>query len=174
MKKLENSKIQKISDQANLNPFIGAIIAANVYDYVYGSKAMQILERSNASKTSAEYVKCSRMKAEALKFFKSDWFVTLTSGKITADYIIEKCNQAIALDKYGTIRATTKSGRVKDYKYVFCFETLTETELAGFKEILNEEEYKKLESKFKRNIPIKKNIATRMADWAETMVINNL
>ncbi len=174
MKKLENSKIQKISDQANLTPFIAAIIAAHVYDYVYGAKAMQQITKEGGKTTSKEYILCSRMKSEALKFFKSDWFIELTSGKVDGEYLIEKCEQAVALEKYGTIKRATASGRMKEYKYVFCFETLTAAELEAFKDVLEEPEYKKLEMKFKHNVQIKKNIAQRMSTWAEKLIINTL
>ena len=42
------------------------------------------------------------------------------------------------------------------------------------KGVLDKDEYKKLERKFKNNVPIKKNIAQRMSAWAERLVLNTL
>lgn len=156
------------------NPLIAAIIAAHVYDYIYGSKAVQQLELEGVSKKNIEYIKGTRMRTNGLTFLQSEWFVELVSDKIDAEYIVGKCDQAIASKKYGTVKRRLDSGKTKEYKYVFCFETLTEDELEAFKEILDKDEYKKLERKFKNNVPIKKNIAQRMSAWAERLVLNAL
>lgn len=167
-------KTQRIHEEADLAPFIAALIASNVYDYVYGSKAIQQIKKESEDTTSREYVTHSRMKNEALSFFKSGWFTELTLNKVDAEYLIEKCDQAVALEKYGTIKRKLDSGKTKQYKYVFCFETLTEDELKAFKGVLDKEDYKKLETKFKNNIPVKKNIALRMFTWAERLVLDTL
>lgn len=156
------------------NPLIAGIISASVYDYIYASKGLKILEKEGANVKSREFVKLQQMKVKSETFLKSDWFKEITSHQVSAEYLIETCDKAVALEKYGTIKKAIKNNKQKEYKYVFCLELITAEELAGLKGVVDKKEYARLEYNFKHNIPTKKNIAQHVSARAEKLILDIL